>query len=166
MQRAEIRRRLTAIQIDPSRILDITLPSRKVVGLLIHVGYKEQLMTILARAEVTAIPFNPTDSSHLQDPSLSHLSPAQRQAKALAVHRERTLRSLAYIRDSARPSVGRFFVEKEWITTEDYATVLTATTQKTVTMNGAAFRPPSNDSQPMDTMDFIASSASDDDIEL
>ncbi|EIE85834.1 hypothetical protein RO3G_10544 [Rhizopus delemar RA 99-880] len=62
LTRAEIRRNLRLLGLDLSRVLDICFPGPKVIGLLIHVLYKEEVISLLSAAKVRLIvPLMPSD---------------------------------------------------------------------------------------------------------
>ncbi|KAG1019321.1 hypothetical protein G6F25_013612 [Rhizopus arrhizus] len=52
LTRAEVRRNLRLLGFDLSRVLDICFPGPKVIGLLVHVQYKEEVISLLSTAKV------------------------------------------------------------------------------------------------------------------
>ncbi|KAG0731890.1 hypothetical protein G6F23_014861 [Rhizopus arrhizus] len=55
LSRAEVRRNLRLLGFDISRVLDICFPGPKVIGLLVHVQYKEEVISLLAAAKVPLV---------------------------------------------------------------------------------------------------------------
>ncbi|KAG0771805.1 hypothetical protein G6F22_016184 [Rhizopus arrhizus] len=79
LSRPEVRRNLRLLGLDLSRVLDICFPGPKVVGLLVHVLYKEEVISLLSTAKVPLVDgFDPLDPVNLADPELQHLSLADK----------------------------------------------------------------------------------------
>ncbi|KAG0162759.1 hypothetical protein DFQ29_003709, partial [Apophysomyces sp. BC1021] len=115
-----IRHQLCNLKIDTSRLLDITLPARSVVGLLFHIQYIPEVTQILSDVKVVTIEgFDPLDPSILADPELQCLSEAERATQAAVIQRQRCLRSLRYLRPTIAPPVARYFIEQGWIDQTD-----------------------------------------------
>ncbi|KAI8367576.1 uncharacterized protein BYT42DRAFT_586773 [Radiomyces spectabilis] len=124
MDRSEVRRRLRKMDVDTSRILDITFPARNVVGLLIHAQYHPLLTETMTNASVKVLTdFDPLDPKHLADPKLETVSMAERHAVAIENHRRRCTQCLKFLRPAVMPSVARGFLEEGWIFDEDIPTV-------------------------------------------
>jgi hypothetical protein len=74
LSRSEVRRNLRLLGLDLSRVLDICFPGPKVVGLLVHVLYKEEVISLLFAAKVPLVDgFDPLDPVNLADPELQLL---------------------------------------------------------------------------------------------
>ncbi|KAG0757346.1 hypothetical protein G6F16_012709 [Rhizopus arrhizus] len=79
LTRAEVRRNLRLLGFDLSRLLDICFPGPKVIGLLVHVQYKEEVISLLSAAKIPLVDgFDPLDPVNLADPELQHLSLADK----------------------------------------------------------------------------------------
>ncbi|KAG1134975.1 hypothetical protein G6F37_013151 [Rhizopus arrhizus] len=55
LSRAEVRRNLRLLGLDLSRVLDICFPGPKAVGLLVHVQYKEEVVSLLSASKVPLV---------------------------------------------------------------------------------------------------------------
>ncbi|KAG1129578.1 hypothetical protein G6F38_013520 [Rhizopus arrhizus] len=55
LSRSEVRRNLRLLGFDLSRILDICFPGPKAIGLLVHVQYKEEVISLLSAAKVPLV---------------------------------------------------------------------------------------------------------------
>jgi hypothetical protein len=121
MQRSEARSSLRRLGLEPSRLLDITMPTRKVIGLLVHVQYAPTVREVLAKHGLKPLEFNPTDPSHIADPKHATLSASDRQQLANSIHANRMMRTLQYMRPEVATAVGRYFVDQQWLTLEEFA---------------------------------------------
>jgi hypothetical protein len=123
MDRAEVRRRLRKLGMETFRILDITFPTRDVVGLLVHVQYMAYVLDTLTRAKVVPVTgFDPTDPKHLSDPRHSTLAETDRRTLATQIHRTRSIRALQFMKPPIAVAVGRQFLALGWIAEEDIPT--------------------------------------------
>ncbi|CEP12852.1 hypothetical protein, partial, partial [Parasitella parasitica] len=68
--RTEVRHNLHLIGAEATRIVDIIFPARNVIGILVHVQYKEALLFLLVgRSKIAAIDkFHSVNSNHVADP--------------------------------------------------------------------------------------------------
>lgn len=120
INRPEIRQRLRRLGIDTARVLDISLPTKSTVGLLLHVQYTNEVKACLEKAKIPTIPdFEPLDPIHLADPASANLPAAQRADLALQIHRNRCLRSLSFLRPLVARAVARYFQDLGWIDETD-----------------------------------------------
>ncbi|KAG2192541.1 hypothetical protein INT47_011654 [Mucor saturninus] len=95
----EFRRKLQTMGIDNGRILDIHYPARGVVALLIHHSYQVELDSIFTKSDITPVKqFDPTAATHVNDPSLRHLTADKRASKAVEFHQTRLILGLKFIR--------------------------------------------------------------------
>ncbi|KAG1279027.1 hypothetical protein G6F66_011954 [Rhizopus arrhizus] len=79
LSRSEVRRNLRLLGFGLSRVLDICFPGPKVIGLLVHVLYKEEVISLLSAAKIPLVDgFDPLDPVNLADPELQHLSLADK----------------------------------------------------------------------------------------
>jgi hypothetical protein len=93
--RVQVRDNLRLLGIETSRILDVAFPASGIIGLLVHVQYKDLLVAILAKAKVYPVSnFDPTDPKHIADPAHANKSEEERQVIAMRAHMDRCLRAL------------------------------------------------------------------------
>ncbi|KAJ1960063.1 hypothetical protein IWQ62_004371, partial [Dispira parvispora] len=108
------------LRVNANRILDISFPAHNVVGLLVHVQFKDELVELLSNNKVTPISqFDPTDPRHLADPKYDDWNKEARSKEALRLQNERCNKALLTIREYVRYSVARSFAEQGWIDTSD-----------------------------------------------
>lgn len=123
LDRADVRRRLRKLGLQTFRILDITFPTRAVIGLLAHVQYLPIVEELLTKANVDLVKgFDPTDPKHLSDPKHSSLAEADRRTLAMQIHRTRCIRALQFMRPQVATAVARTFSQVGWISDEDIPT--------------------------------------------
>ena len=87
-----------------------------VVALLVHVQYQQELTTKFRELNITPMTFNPLDPDHLNDPEYDGLSTMARESVMVGIQNTRMLRTLEHIGAPRSYPVGRFFVQKGWIT--------------------------------------------------
>ena len=97
------------------------MPTRKVIGLLVHVQYAPTVRDILGKHGLKPIEFDPTDSNHIADPKHATLAADDRQQLAKRIHANRMLRTLQHMRPELSTAVGRYFVDQQWLTLEQFA---------------------------------------------
>ncbi|KAG2187141.1 hypothetical protein INT44_004811 [Umbelopsis vinacea] len=124
MKRSEARSSLRRLGLEPSRLLDITMPTRQVIGLLVHVQYAPTVREVLAKHEIKPTEFVPTDPKHIADPKHATLSGSDRQLLANSIHANRMMRTLRYMRPEVATAVGRYFVDQKWLTLTEFTTVV------------------------------------------
>jgi hypothetical protein len=124
MSRSEARSHLRRMGLEPSRLLDISMPTRKVMGLLVHVQYAPKVREILKKHGLKSIDFDPTDPSHIADPKHATLAADDRQQLAKSINANRLLRTLHHMRPEVTTTVGRYFVDQQWLTPEQLDTTL------------------------------------------
>ena len=124
LNRSEARSHLRRLGLEPSRLLDISMPTRQVIGLLVHVQYAPKVREVLTKHGLASLEFNPTDPCHIADPKHSTLSGSDRQLLANSIHANRMIRTLRYMRPEVASAVGRYFVDQHWLTLEELATVI------------------------------------------
>ncbi|KAG1313192.1 hypothetical protein G6F62_014134 [Rhizopus arrhizus] len=96
LTRSEIRRNLRLLGLDLSRVLDVCFPGPKAIGLLVHVQYVPEVISLLATAKVPLVDgFDPLDPVNLADPELQHLSLSAKADKCAELHYSRCCRALS-----------------------------------------------------------------------
>ncbi|KAG1449182.1 hypothetical protein G6F56_008721 [Rhizopus delemar] len=128
LSRAEVRRNLRLLGFDLSRLLDICFPGPMVIGLLVHVQYKEEVLSLLAEAKVPLVSgFDPLDPANLADPELQHLPAAAKADQCAELQYTRCFRALSRL-SVGRPHlvgpIGKYFIAKGWIDEESMAQIL------------------------------------------
>ncbi|KAI8987229.1 hypothetical protein BDF20DRAFT_798201, partial [Mycotypha africana] len=116
-----MRRKLSKLNIDTSRILDIQFPAQKTVGILVQNDYAPIIKNRLAKAKITPLDtFDPLSVATLHNnPELASLNEEDKKAKALECHTKRCLRALDFIRRPVSFAVAKTFMTNSWIT-ENY----------------------------------------------
>ncbi|KAI8975792.1 hypothetical protein BDF20DRAFT_880784 [Mycotypha africana] len=115
----ELRAKLAAIHINPSRILDIQYPAKQTVSLLVHNDYAPIVKQRLTKAKVPILAdFDPLSGTILHNTELAALPEAEKQAKAREFHTLRCLRALDFIRTPVAYAVAKTFLINTWITQE------------------------------------------------
>ncbi|GAN11827.1 hypothetical protein MAM1_1056c11437, partial [Mucor ambiguus] len=116
MTHSEYRATLAAIGIDSKRILDVTFPARNIATILIHTDYRDDILRRLTEGGLTAIPdFNPLDPDHVADPKFAAMPAPQLARIAAALHADRCVRTVRFIKMHTVPGVLKFFVSQNWI---------------------------------------------------
>jgi hypothetical protein len=91
----------------------------------VHNDYATDVLTTLGKAGLKPIDnFNPRDPSHLNDPKYLTLTTEERSTKMIEIHNAHLLRSLDRMRDTIRPAVARMFLNKSWISIDQYQAIL------------------------------------------
>ncbi|KAK4522115.1 uncharacterized protein ATC70_004654 [Mucor velutinosus] len=120
--RTEVRNNLHLIKADASRIIDVTFPARNIIGVLVHLQYKDNLVSILTKNNINVVEgFDPTDPKHLADPKFKEMSLSKREDAAFDLQINRCAKSLVYLanrRSRLFASVANHFLENGWTTTE------------------------------------------------
>lgn len=91
----EIRRSLTSIGINNSRIIDIHFPDRNKCGLLVHNDFVTELTQTLTNHGITTLPFDPNSASVIRDPQHKSSPTTVRQTLAQSIQKTRVLRIIA-----------------------------------------------------------------------
>lgn len=116
LSRVEIRGRFHRLGIDTNRIIDISLPARSVIGLLIHQAFKSELVATLTACNIEIISvFSPSSPEHIADPKYNTCSIEERTRLGHALHQDRCIRTLRFIRPHLVSSVARYFTAQQWI---------------------------------------------------
>ncbi|KAG1034365.1 hypothetical protein G6F43_013424 [Rhizopus delemar] len=130
LTRAEIRRNLRLLGLDLSRVLDICFPGPKVLGLLVHVLYKEEVVSLLSAAKVLLVDgFDPLDPVNLADPELQHLSLADKANECAELQFTRCSRALSRLgagRAHLVGPIGKYFSSKGWIDEDSLSQILSS----------------------------------------
>ncbi|ORE00714.1 hypothetical protein BCV72DRAFT_326047 [Rhizopus microsporus var. microsporus] len=119
------RGKLAKLRLENSRILHLYYPTSRVVAILVHNDYVEYTLTTLKKAGIKPLEeFNPRDATHLRDSKFADLTNHERHLKMYEIHTASLLRALDRVRVEVRPSVARSFLNKSWITQEQYQGLL------------------------------------------
>ncbi|KAG1086447.1 hypothetical protein G6F42_020985 [Rhizopus arrhizus] len=106
-------------------IKNIYHPTHRVVALLVHNEYASTVINKLETAGIKQIiDFNPRNPAHLRDIKYQDLSDTDKQAKMVQIHKSHLLTALDRMRPTIRPAVARDFINKKWITTQNYMDLL------------------------------------------
>ncbi|GAN06992.1 hypothetical protein MAM1_0144d06482 [Mucor ambiguus] len=118
MNRSQIRSKFREISIDNLRVLDITFPARNTIGVLLHEAYLSDFQSKLLDIDSHLIQnFDPLDHNHIADPKYQDLSEERRTHLAKALHQDRCIRSLYFIRPHLVPGVASYFIRQGWVPT-------------------------------------------------
>ncbi|KAG2217440.1 hypothetical protein INT45_000714 [Circinella minor] len=94
--RQETRELLRHLNINTSRILDISFPGRNIIGLLVHHHYLPEIISIMQIAKIPILKdFDPTHQDNLKDPKYKKCSISERDTISKQCHRTRCLRAIA-----------------------------------------------------------------------
>ena len=116
LNRAEIRRRFNHLGLDTTLIIDISFPARTVIGLLVHQAFKSELIKTLQDCKIEIISsFPPVALEHIVDPKFSQCNTAKRTKLGQAMHQDRCIRTLRFIRLHLVVSIARYFTDQNWI---------------------------------------------------
>ncbi|KAG1537419.1 hypothetical protein G6F46_012752 [Rhizopus delemar] len=130
LTRAEVRRNLRLLGLDLSRVLDICFPGPKVIGLLVHILYKEEVISLLSAAKVPLVDgFDPLDPVNLADPELQHLSLADKANECAELQFTRCSRALSRLgagRAHLVGPIGKYFSTKGWIDEDSLSQILSS----------------------------------------
>ncbi|KAG1082565.1 hypothetical protein G6F39_013608 [Rhizopus arrhizus] len=148
LTRSEIRRNLRLLGLDLSRVLDVCFPGPKAIGLLVHVQYVPEVISLLATAKVPLVDgFDPLDPVNLADPELQRLSMSAKADKCAELHYSRCCRALSRL-GAGRPHlvapVGKYFSSHGWIDDDSLSQILSELPPSSFASRGrdpgAAFR--------------------------
>ncbi|KAG0777293.1 hypothetical protein G6F21_013393 [Rhizopus arrhizus] len=148
LTRSEIRRNLRLLGLDLSRVLDVCFPGPKAIGLLVHVQYVPEVISLLCVAKVPLVDgFDPLDPVNLADPELQHLSQSAKADKCAELHYSRCCRALSRL-GAGRPHlvapVGKYFSSHGWIDDDSLSQILSELPPSSFASRGrdpgAAFR--------------------------
>ncbi|KAG0753296.1 hypothetical protein G6F17_013041 [Rhizopus arrhizus] len=148
LSRSEVRRNLRLLGLDLSRVLDICFPGPKVIGLLVHVQYEEEVISLLAAAKVPLVDgFDPLDPVNLADPELQHLSLADKANECAELQFTRCSRALSRLgagRAHLVGPIGKYFSSKGWLDDDSLSQILSSLPPSSFASRGrdpgAAFR--------------------------
>ncbi|KAG1443346.1 hypothetical protein G6F56_010701 [Rhizopus delemar] len=128
LSRAVVRQTLRHLGVDLSRVLDICFPGPKVIGVLVHLQYKPEVVSLLATAKVPLVDgFDPLDPVNLADPELQGLSAAVKTNKCAELQYDRCTRALVRLstgRAHLVGPVGKYFTSLGWMDDETVSQVL------------------------------------------
>jgi hypothetical protein len=145
----EVRRSLSSIGINNSRVLDIHFPDRNKCGLLVHNDFVPDLKEALHSHGIKPISdFDPNSASVIRDPAQASASIESREAMAKSIQKTRVLRILARSPLRVRRSLVASFISSGTITYNEWTHFIS---------------PPSRSSSPKNNHVFFSSD--DDDME-
>ncbi|KAI9324558.1 hypothetical protein BD770DRAFT_405442 [Pilaira anomala] len=123
----QLRSILKTCGVNVSRILDIQYPDAKIVSFLVHADYVVEFTSQMHKTGRGAMPEHEYDPHHpdsLKDPKFNSLSFELRAQKAREIQNTRCLRSLSFVRRSARLSVARSFLHYQRINQTQFDVIL------------------------------------------
>ena len=123
----QLRSMLKTCGVNVSRILDIQYPDAKIVSFLVHADYVVEFTSQMIKTGRGAMPEQEYDPHHpisLKDPKFNSLSFELRAQKAREIQNARCLRSLFFVRRSARLSVARSFLHYDRINQAQFDVIL------------------------------------------
>ncbi|KAG0771831.1 hypothetical protein G6F22_016164 [Rhizopus arrhizus] len=120
-----VRKKFGMLGLENWRVLDIYHPTHRVVALLVHNEYASTVINKLDTAGIKQITdFNPRNPAHLRDIKYQDLSDTDKQTKMEQIHTSHLLIALDRMRSTVRPAVARDFINKKWITIQNYMDLL------------------------------------------
>ncbi|KAI8875324.1 hypothetical protein K501DRAFT_149100, partial [Backusella circina FSU 941] len=123
----ELRKKLRLLGVDTRRALDICFPAKAVVGILVHLQYKDELVSCLGKAKIQPIEdFDPLDPAHLGDPKFAAASNNERQYQMARIHADHCEAALRFLRFPVAVAVSREFLDQGWISDQAVSEILHA----------------------------------------
>lgn len=109
----ELRKSLSSLGINNSRILDIHFPGRNVCGLLVHNDFVTDLLAALEANDIAPIQaFNPTAADIIKNPAYQNETPEERQVRARDIHKARVIRIISRAPPRVKASLTRSFIDQ------------------------------------------------------
>ncbi|OAD02880.1 hypothetical protein MUCCIDRAFT_109727 [Mucor lusitanicus CBS 277.49] len=97
-------------------LTEFTFPARGISSILIPIDYKADILQILQDNNVPqALDFNPLDYKHIADSRFRAMSIPQLTCIAAAVHTDRCIRTVRYVKKHNVAGVLKFFLSQSWI---------------------------------------------------
>ncbi|KAI7849298.1 hypothetical protein BDC45DRAFT_493915 [Circinella umbellata] len=128
--RQETRKLLRHLNINTSRILDISFPGRNIIGLLVHRHYLPEIISIMQIAKIPVLKdFDPTHPDNLKDPKYKNCSAPERETISKQCHRTRCLRAIATQPFTLIGKIASFFNSQGWINQADYDHIISGPRQ-------------------------------------
>ncbi|KAI7853543.1 hypothetical protein BDC45DRAFT_510508 [Circinella umbellata] len=120
--RQETCKLLRHLNINTSRILDISFPGRNIIGLLVHRHYYlPEIISIMHNSKIPVLKdFDPTHPDNLKDPKYKKCSASERDTISQQCHRTRCLRAIATQPFTLIGRIASFFQFTGWIKQADY----------------------------------------------
>ncbi|KAI8073884.1 hypothetical protein BC940DRAFT_224392, partial [Gongronella butleri] len=104
---------LGALGVQTHRIIDIQVPARNVMALLVHQDYQAHLEEALRQHDQPiAADYHPHEPRFLADPALTALSHEEQVSHAKDIFRKRLLRTLTHARARHIGQLARSFVSQ------------------------------------------------------
>ncbi|KAG2191388.1 hypothetical protein INT47_013270 [Mucor saturninus] len=146
----EVRRSLTALGLNNSRILDIHHPAKNVCALLVHNDYAPIATTLFSEKGIKLLnTFNPCDPSTLHDPTHASKSNEERLQLANAIQKQRCIRITQRARPHLQNTLAYFFMKTAVFTKEEW-TAPRQPTQTATDANHIFFLDDDDKDDPMD----------------
>ncbi|KAI9254434.1 hypothetical protein BDA99DRAFT_442745 [Phascolomyces articulosus] len=119
--RKEIRKLLKSCSINTSRVLDITFPTEKVVGILLHSQYIPEASQCFRKAGINILTtFDPLNPNNVIDTRYSTLSLPEKTKLAYELHQNRCIQAMQHCIYKYLGQIAGTFLSKNWITKDDY----------------------------------------------
>lgn len=116
----EIRRALSAHDINNARVMDIHFPARNVCGLLVHNDFAPELVSKLNKLGTETLPlFNPNSPDIISDPIHNGKTPEEKADLATKLQKNRAIRIINRSHPRVRNSLTRSFITQGIINNED-----------------------------------------------
>lgn len=87
-----IRRRLALFGLSNKRILSVHYPTKGIVAILVHQSYAVEVKSLLQKAGIQPVAFDPTHPSVLCDPQFSNMTDAEKKETATNIYSSRISR--------------------------------------------------------------------------
>ena len=106
----DVRKMLSTLKIQQSRVLDIYFPAKGTVALLIHSGFKDELVSKLkAESIIPRTTFDPISHTVIGDIKFANDSQEDRQQRAQQLFAQRIERTSLHLPATIGISIARFF---------------------------------------------------------
>jgi hypothetical protein len=123
MTMSEVRSRLRKLGIETNRLLDISFPARNIIGLLVHMQFREELCATLKQASISVVTdFDPLHPDCVADPIHEGKAPIVRSQIAAELHEWRLIDTLRFLRPAIASNVGKYFISMGWMAEESLPT--------------------------------------------
>jgi hypothetical protein len=121
----ELRKKLRLLGVDTRRVLDICFPARSVVGILVHIQFKDELISCLGKAKIGLIEnFDPLAPANLGDPKFANEPEETRAREMMGIHARHCEDALDFLRYPVAVAVARQFLALGWVTDEAVSEIL------------------------------------------
>ncbi|KAI7848775.1 hypothetical protein BDC45DRAFT_449693, partial [Circinella umbellata] len=118
---------LRHLNINTSRILDISFPDRNIIGLLVHRQYLPEIISIMQIATIPVLKdFDPIHPDNLKVPKYNKCSAPERDTISKQYHRTRCLRAIATQPFTLIGKIASSFNSQGWINQADYDHIMSS----------------------------------------